>query len=75
MPELTEEQGAAIARVRRAIAALVAAWPEQAAPLVATACAGALVDLLSGHVGPALVDILNQQWQGTPWQVTPRRGN
>ena len=75
MPELTTEQGEALARVRRAIDYLVAAWPDQAAPLVATACAGALDDLMQGPVGPNLVDLINQRWRGTPFEITRRKAN
>jgi hypothetical protein len=75
MPELTPEQGEALARVRRAIDYLVAAWPKDAAPLVATGCAGSLVDLLQGPVGPDLVEVINQQWQATPFEITRRRAN
>ncbi len=75
MTELTPEQGEALARVRRAIDYLVAAWPDQAAPLVATACAAALVNLMQSPGRQNLVDVINQQWQATPFEVTSRKAN
>ena len=75
MHKLTTDQGAAVARARRAMTYLAAAWPDDAAPLLATAAAGALVDLLLSAVGPRLVETINQQWQGTPFQITRRKAN
>lgn len=75
MPELTAEQGQAVARAKRAMTYLAAAWPDVAAPLVATAAAGALVDLLQSAAGPNLVATINAQWQATPFEITRRKAN
>jgi hypothetical protein len=75
MPGLTTEQSQALARVNRAVTYLCTAWPDDAAPLVATAAAGALVNLLQSAVGPQLAEVINAQWQGTPFQITRRKAN
>ena len=75
MRKLTTDQGAAIARARRAMTYLAAAWPDDAATLIATAAAGALVDLLQSAVGQRLADVINQQWQGTPFEIVRRKAN
>ena len=42
---------------------------------VRAAGACALVDLLQGPVGQNLADVINQQWQGAPFEITRRRAN
>ena len=59
----------------RAMTYLAAAWPDDAAPLMATAAAGALVDLLQSSVGQRLADVINQQWQATPFEIVRRKAN
>jgi hypothetical protein len=75
MPELNEEQGQAIARARRALTYIASAWPNEGRALVATACAGELVDLLTGPVAVPLVEVINRELMGTPYELTRRKAN
>ena len=75
MPELNEAQGEAIARARRALIYIASAWPKDGRALVATACASELVDLLNGPVAAQLVEVINVQLAGTPYELARRKPN
>ena len=74
MPDLTPEQGQALARVRRAIACLVAEWPDQAAR-PRRACCWPARPSHSARPALDLVDLINQRWQATPFEIVRRRAN
>jgi hypothetical protein len=77
MAELTDDQGEAILHARRLMFAwFQQRWPDDAASLYATACLGGLLDVLYGaNVRPDMLEMINRQLVGSPFQLERRLTN
>lgn len=77
MPDLTQAQGDAIQRARRAMyAQLAREFPDRGVQLFAVACVGGVCDVLNHpQLGPAVVPLIEEQLIGTPYQLGKRAAN